>query len=387
MRLLFIIVNALFVAKYSARLFPNLYIYISLAYIFVMIFLLWKVMPWLMDDSNKNKYALVSGITAIVLMLFVQYSINPLELQVDRWSALHYPIKNLLQGIYPYSAQTHLGGYGSPFPAWQLFHIPFYLLGNVGLSFFFCLATFLYLVYKMYGINKMTYTMVLLIISPAIWYEVAVRSDYIGNMLLCASFVIYIIKGISQESIERNRLPISVIIALFVCTRLITLLPVFILLFPYWLKMSVRKKTEVLFLISISCIFIFLPFALMDWHSFFYFEYNPWKLQTRQGHPLLLFIYIPIIIYFAMQWKGNVQQYLRNISLALMIFIVTTFIYRSIDHDNYNLFSSLFDITYFNAIVPFVVLYISMREKWIIMNCDYKQKDYYEKNDRGSRND
>ena len=75
----------------------------------------------------------------IVLMIGVfvaaQCSLDPMTIQVDRWSAIHNFLNHLVHGIYPYAAQTHLGGYGSPFPVWQLLHLPFYWLGNVGLSF------------------------------------------------------------------------------------------------------------------------------------------------------------------------------------------------------------------------------------------------------------
>ena len=98
---------------------------------------------------------------------------------MDRWSALYFPIKNLLNGIYPYIAQTHLGGNASPFPIWQLFHIPFYILGNVGLSFFFVLALFLWSIYRQWGYVCFLATSMLVFTTPALWYEVAVRSDYI----------------------------------------------------------------------------------------------------------------------------------------------------------------------------------------------------------------
>lgn len=64
----------------------------------------------------------------------MQYLIDPYQIQVDRWSAIHNFINYLVHGRYPYMAPTHLGGYGSPFPVWQFLHIPFYYLNNVGLS-------------------------------------------------------------------------------------------------------------------------------------------------------------------------------------------------------------------------------------------------------------
>lgn len=110
MKFLFIIVNALFVAKYSARIFPKGTIYITLAYIVIMVLALWKVMPWLTSNRKMSLGLSVFGVVAILTMIGMQAYIDPFSLQVDRWSALHYPIDNLLHGKYPYSAQTHLGG-------------------------------------------------------------------------------------------------------------------------------------------------------------------------------------------------------------------------------------------------------------------------------------
>lgn len=77
-------------------------------------------------------------------LLIAQYHFDPLTNKVDRWSALAYPIQNLFNGQFPYSAKTHLGGNASPFPIWLVFHIPFYLLQNVGLSEIFTCMIFIY---------------------------------------------------------------------------------------------------------------------------------------------------------------------------------------------------------------------------------------------------
>lgn len=364
MKFLFIIVNALFVAKYSARIFPKGTIYITLAYIVIMVLALWKVMPWLTSKRKMRLGLSFFGVVAILTMIGMQAYIDPFSLQVDRWSALHYPIDNLLHGKYPYSAQTHLGGYGSPFPIWQVLHIPFYILGNVGLSFFFFLTVFLYTIYKSFGFNRVVYIMSLIVISPAIWYEAAVRSDYIGNILLSVSFVIYITNNISQDWVEKHRFSISTAVGLLACTRLITLLPLFILLLPYWLKLSIRKKTDTVVTVIIVCILAFLPIVLMDINSFFYFEYNPWTLQTRQGDPWMFLVYIPFFLYMAMQWKGKVTHYYRNTAWSLAVFVSVSFLYRMYDSGNYDLFSSWYDITYYNAIIPFVCLCMSSKGKY-----------------------
>lgn len=356
---LFTIVNALFVMKYSARFLPDYFLYITIAYTASTIFFAYRILPFLTTRQKYCNILLAFALMSIILMAALQYYVDPFSINVDRWSALHFPIENLLHGKYPYMAQTHLGGYGSPFPIWQLFHIPFYLLGNVGLSFFFCLSLFLFCIFKVYGKSRMICAIFLIAISPAIWYEAIVRSDLISNMFLCASFIIYMARQTNQEWINKNILFLSVILALFASTRLITIIPIAMFLFPYYLNMTLRKQILSILVFFIVFILTFLPFAIWDWNNFFFFEYNPWNLQTRQGSIWDFIIYIPLFFILTMSWKGRFHRYYFNISIMLIVFIMVSLIHQMYDLNVWNLFHTYFDITYFNNALPFLILYIS----------------------------
>ncbi len=137
-RFLFLIVNSLFVVKYTIRLGYNPVVLTCLYCLFIL--LVWW---WFSKKNNslaiaKSRVLYLSVTCFLFICVILLHSlIDPLKIQVDRWSAIHNFIQDLLAGIYPYSAHTHLGGSSSPFPVWQLFHIPFYLLGNVGLAMLF----------------------------------------------------------------------------------------------------------------------------------------------------------------------------------------------------------------------------------------------------------
>lgn len=356
---LFIIVNALFVMKYSERIFPHYFLYITIAYTACTFFFTYKLLPHLTTCHKYNNTLFALGILSIILMAALQYYVDPFSIKVDRWSALHYPIGNLLQGKYPYTAHTHLGGYSSPFPIWQLFHIPFYLMGNVGISFFFCLSIFLFCIFEVYGKSRMIHVISLIAMSPAIWYEAIVRSDLISNMFICASFIIYMTRQTNQEWINKNMPFLSIILALFASTRLITIIPIAMFLFPYFINITIRRQIISILIFCIVFILTFLPFAMWDWNNFFFFEYNPWNLQTRQGSLMDFIIYIPLFFFLTMSWRGRIQLYNFNISIMLVSFILVSILHQMYTLNVWNLFHSYYDITYYNSALPFLMLYIS----------------------------
>ena len=358
----YVIINALFVAKYSARILPDGFILLTLL---VMLLHYWLLVGLLPRIKSAKTYlpAIAVGTVGVCAMLLLQYLIDPYGIQVDRWSALHNPIANLLAGEYPYLASTHLGGYASPFPVWQFFHVPFYLLGNVGLSFFFVLALFSYGVYRFQGGRALSVVLLLVVFSPAVWYEVAVRSDLITNMLLVATLLNFAAQRISGQWLHRHLIPVAVVVALFACTRVISLLPIALFLFPYYVRLGLKQQVVFLLCFMLAFGMTFLPFALWNPSEFFHFEYNPWVLQTRQGNGVDFLLFIPLGIYLSLQWKGDWVSFYRNAICLLLTFVAVTFVHNMGRSGNYNLFSSAYDITYFTTALPFCLLNMAERMK------------------------
>ena len=184
--LLYLAINSLFVLKYASRISVSVGIVATAVYMVGVIAMIVFLKKW---RNPSMKTVMCITVIAGAMLLIAQSSIDPYKLQVDRWSAIHNFLYNLFHGIYPYAARTHLGGYGSPFPVWQCFHIPFYLLGNVGLSIFFCLFLYIASVYRYLTTAKLLQLIVVLFASPAFVYEVMVRSDLLSNFLLVAAII------------------------------------------------------------------------------------------------------------------------------------------------------------------------------------------------------
>lgn len=356
---LFIIVNVLFVAKYSARVSETASLCATLLAIAFYYVLLRLVLPYI---YIYRRVAFCVCLLGFVGMIVLQYSIDPYSVQVDRWSALHFPIQNLLDGIYPYTASTHLGGNASPFPVWQLLHVPFYLLGNVGLSFFAAVILFLWSCWKVRGRDKTLIVSLLLCLSVAVWYEVLVRSDLITNMLLVASIFNLFSRNPSQQRIERHRWWIACMVGLLASTRVIVLIPITVLLLPYFVKMNWRNQLGVSLLAIIVFALTFVPFAIWDWQEFYYFQNNPWRLQTSQGNLSDFLLFVPLTVFLAMTHKGIAFRYCRNSALMLMMFVVVTFVHNMYLSENFDLFSSAYDITYLSTALPFCMLGIAEKD-------------------------
>ena len=351
----YLTINLLFIVKYSARISCKLSIIAAVTYtvsIFISFFILRHV------NIKKKSTLLVLILSYAMLLAIGQSLIDPYQLKVDRWSAIHNFIYNLFHGIYPYSAQTHLGGYGSPFPAWQFFHIPFYLLGNVGLSFFFSLGMFFMSIWKSFTSKQLSCIFVLMLLSPAIMYECLVRSDLITNFIIVASTINYLC--LNNVDVRKHWKKTAFIVGIFLSTRLATAIPFFIYLFPYYRNFS--RRQQIMFPLYIICTFMitFVPFMFWNGEMLFFFQYNPFILQTRQGSMTIVLLLIPIITYLASSWKNDFRQLMFHISLAMIVLVVVTFTYNMYTTNTWcELFQSRYDITYLDMSLSFLLTWLS----------------------------
>jgi hypothetical protein len=356
---LFLLINSLFISKYISRLqispFLGVGVYLSI------VFLIFSLIKYI-NILSKNQLRLLfyTSITFILISaITLIYSINPYTINVDRWSAIHNFIKLLFDGQYPYLAKTHLGGYGSPFPIWQYIHIPFYLLGNVSLGMVFSLILLTYILSKYTNDYKTAILFVLLIlISPAFWYEVSVRSDLFYNLLLC--LLMLIVWNEKKLQISKHPILLGIICGLFISTRLSVFFPFYIFLFKDFWNCSNNTKFQFIFSSLVSFFLSFLPLLLWDSNALLTFKYNPFVLQTRQGSIFEIVIMLIITLIQSFLWNSDFIKCNHYISISLTFLVVITFSHNMyLDNFSQNLFSNKYDITYFNMALPFCIYAIS----------------------------
>lgn len=162
--ILFVSVNYMLMTKYSMRVTQH-FGYVTITYALLLsgvCLLLYR------NTATATRTKMLFFVLSLVLalsMLVVQYHFDPMQIRVDRWSAIANPLTALFNGEYPYLAKTHLDGYASPFPVWMVFHIPFWALGNVGLSSIVAAIIFLFSIKSLGGYGAALKATVLLAVS------------------------------------------------------------------------------------------------------------------------------------------------------------------------------------------------------------------------------
>ncbi|MBM6992273.1 MAG: hypothetical protein I3J02_03270 [Prevotella sp.] len=354
--------------KYSLRIGIGVACSVSLIYLLgcLLVFALMFGRRWarLRVDSRVLGVVFLGCMTVLAA---IQLSLDPYRIQVDRWSAIHNFLSLMMDGEFPYMAQTHLGGYGSPFPVWQIFHLPFYFLNDVGLSVFLVWGALTYAVRSYAGNVSALRTVVLLILSPAFVYEVVVRSDMVTNFMLVAAIVILLYKH--RTRLDEHYWTIAIGCGLLMSTRLTAVVPLGMYYLLEWWKMGSQRR--MLFPMVVVVVFglTFLPFIVWDMNDLLFFKFNPFVLQSRQIHAMDFILFVPLFVYWAAGWTYQAERekgfpmLMKNTAAFLLTLVVVTFLHNMVISANYDLFSSTYDITYLDMSLPFLVTALSVSSR------------------------
>lgn len=352
---LYVALNLLFILKYGSRLGATVVCLLSGAWMAWVVLLCWV----LNHVQRAQRVLMVFCVVALVSLFVAQGLIDPYQIKVDRWSAIDHHLAYLLQGRYPYAAQTHLGGYGSPFPVWQWLHLPFHLLGNVGLSSLACMGLYLHSLCRWRGVRTALSAGVLMVGSPAVCYEVVVRSDLMDNFMMVAAIVQYLIYY--KVSLSRHLFGCAVLCGLMLSTRMSTAIPLFIFFLGQYVVLSWRK--QLVFPLGVVLVFAltFVPYLL--WSSdLFLFEYNPFVLQTSMSRPSDALLLAPLVLAAAWWARGTEERYFASVALCLLAGVVVVFVHNMWIESNFtSLFTSRYDITYIDMSLPFLFTAIALQ--------------------------
>jgi len=356
--ILYLFVNTLFILKYLPRANVNVIMPVIVYCIFIIgIFYFYQKKILKISEKSLKIISLFIFIVVISLIIIILVKIDPLSVRVDRWSAVTYFLDGLFRGEYPYAISTHVSAsnFPSPFPAWHYLNIPFYLMGDVGIGLIFFLIFFLYSFYLYSKSYKRTFfLLLLLVLSPAYWWEVAVRSDSLSNAMLVLS-IILILQSKSWTLCNCLTLT-AVLTGIIVSTRLSAMLPIALFLFPSFLTLNFREKIRFLIIIIGMVLFLFLPYIFWDVQEWIFFSRNPFMSQSSVGNIYLLLVMIGIGIYLSVSWK-NFEQYLSTTSLFIFIFIfasqISLILTKGIQGSVFT--DSLYDISYFSLLLPYSI--------------------------------
>lgn len=359
---IFITVNILFTLKYFDRFGINPYISAVFYIIFIVSFIILYQNFIYKIPERYIKFCyllLIVFMIGVIINFFI--NINPYSIRVDRWSALYFFWESIFQGNYPYTTHTHVSdtNFASPFPFWHLLHLPFYLLGEVGIGIIFFLLMFSFVLQWYFGsYYKSFFFLLLLGLSPGYWWEVSARSDSLSNALLVIMIIFWLIK--THKTLSNNFWLIAFVCGCVAATRMSALIPLALFFFQPYLKLKIKQKIFFPLAVLLIALIYFLPFILWDTDTWIFFKRNPFMSQTENGYLSAFLLMLIVGVFFSLKWK-NYQQYFAYTAVFIFIFILANQIVRIIRAGEGNLFSdAIADISYFNLLLPYCIAFITV---------------------------
>ncbi len=201
----------------------------------------------------------------------------------------------------------------------------------------------------------MALVMLLLVMSPAVWYEGLCRSDLMSNLFLTAAAVNYGAKHLSATWLRRHWVAVSVVAGLLGSTRIVALLPCGILLMPFWLRIGWKRMAGMVAVFFLTLAASFAPFALWDPEVFFIKGYGPMQMQTLWLPGWGYAVMTAMAVGFSLLWNGNRHRLYTLTAIMMELCTVLSYVYVSI-HLMHHWRLTNFSITYFAMCLPFVVM-------------------------------
>ena len=350
---IYFFVNVIFCVKYNPfEIIHPLYLIVGYPLIVIGIY---KVATYI-RILQKNYFFLISACAILLFALFLWHHIDRMSVDVDRWSALAFWSENLKNGRFPYGTPSHLGGHASPFPVWQLFHFPFYLLGDTAYGQWFCLFVLFAALFRWRTQMNIGGIILLLALSPGFWWEIAVRSDLLCNMLLL--FVFLTAQFYYSAYWDKHKIFTGAIVGLFLCTKLLVAIPLFLFFFPQFLKFTVKEKIGFALAVIICFVAPFLPFLFGERGILNHPEYNPLLLQSRRGNLLLGAAGSILLLIAAFTWQRMKDLYFLA-GFFLFALILAVGIRIGLKNGWVSvIFEDEFEKSYFNVCLPFFLFFI-----------------------------
>lgn len=353
--IIFLFINCIFVFKYSQRTSISPYLCIFIYALFVTsIYNITKKITRL--NYKYTTIALLFFVCILISLILIK--IDPLSVNVDRWSATTYFLDGLFSGTYPYGIPTHIGNYSSPFPLWHYLNIPFWILKDVGIGLIFFILMLVYAVFKLTLSYKKTFLFLLLIsCSPAYWWEIVVRSDGMSNQILILCTIIFLYK--KNISFDNQWILTSVILGLCACTRLSAIIAIGIYLLKSYINTSLIKKIYSIFIILFIAFIFFIPYIFWDVDNWIFFSRNPFMTQSILANVWILIIAVTATIFFTLYCNnGDIVRYFNFTSIIMFLFFISTILCFHFESEtNLSIWNdSNFDISYLTLSLPYCII-------------------------------
>ena len=366
-------VNVLFVCKYVPRVgLSPMWLSMAWCALAAVVAVLWSRFGHRLPDTLVKWAAWGSLVLVSVAALAAFRIIDPMQINVDRWSATTYFIDALFRCEYPYGVHTHVceTNFPSPFPVWHYLMIPFRFCGDVGygiIAFLWLAAVAVFMYCR--SCRFLLFFMLMLVISPAFWWEIMTRSDGLSNAFLVFALILWMEKRIwtDPDTLGGRWWLVAVVAGLAACTRLSAVIPLAIYLFGRYVRSGV--KTVLLFplIAAVVAFIVFAPYIFWDTSTWVFFTRNPFMSQSSPGNPYILLFLVGVAVLLSL-WRKDFALTLATIGIFLFAFMLVSMlgvIYASPEH--ITLFDIQCDISYFTLSFPFCIAAI-----WMLKEGDYQ---------------
>jgi len=348
---IYILINVLFIAKYSSRVTPYYYL-LSIAFALTL-----PVLFYLAGHIPEKYFT--KKVFFVFVILFISFSIVcfaiiPQEsLRVDRYEMIRLFWDNFFAGINPYTPRSLGTNIPGPFPFYFYLALPFYAIGELGFLSLLGFLLFIVLLRKFIQDESNRILILLaLMLSPAYWWEIVARSTLFLNTTLVVAYI-FLLAILDLEK-NKNIIFSAILFGLILSTRSIVLTVMLPYLFFIGVYKTGLKKLSLWVLgIGIGFTATFLPIVFF---SGFFPSNNPFAVQN-----IFLPLWFPITILLLMIVISirihEISEFIF-ISMLMMVVLVFAYFFLQVTHDNFYiaLFKDGADISYIILTLPFVLI-------------------------------
>ena len=353
------LINALFVYKYTSRITPQAWA-ASLLYIIIVSFLivlLFKKYEFRASLKTQNLiyFSMVIFLSALLTLLMFQF--DPQEIRVGRYPALYDWITRLINSEYPYASDTTPSG----FPFLFVMAMPFYLLGDLGFFQIFSFLAFAVLVHLRYG-EKSTNRfrcILFLVAAPIFLYEIVVRSELFSNMVIVMIYLVAL-EAYGRRAGSKTLFLLGIIGGLLLSTRGIVLL-IYIPVLGYFFRRKIINHSLFFLSMFVGFFLSLLPFLIWDWTYFF--KFGPFAVQLGHVPNWLLILSIAASVVCALT-SGSLKRVYSSVSFILFGVISAAFVLAVFNMGwDKAVLGSGFDIAYFCFALPYLLISLDFADK------------------------
>ncbi len=344
-------INFIFAYKYLSRV-TSYALFISLGLAFLYYIILKKIPPF---SFNNIRIEMASIAIFCIGSIFIWMKIPVESLNVDRWSVITSFWDAYFSNNYVYFAKSNVGNPPGPMPFYFLLALPFYLINELGyLSLLGIILFYLLMLYNKTAPKQRLYTLIYILSSLPIIWEVISRSNIFFNSCLILMSMLYFFNQIKSNKV--SILTTSLVIGITLSTRNVFAIP-YLIMFFFFLKnknISFRQLFAIGMLSILVFIATFIPFVYDHWNEFL--EINPFIVQSTFLVPFyynILFILLTIGSVFLIKEAKEVFFY-SGVTLFICILIYIIYhIFHSGFHQAFH--ESIADISYFILCIPFLL--------------------------------